>query len=280
MTGLETSGLEPAVELVRRWSVDWLNGQHPEVCEQVLAPEYTLRIGGFLLGPRETYVPATLAQLARYPGLVVTTHQLITDGDRVAVWFSEHGASVRLGGRTAVWSGVSIFRRDGATLSACFAEEDYYGRRRQLDSGVSDRVDAPAVAPWDTRPAPADPAAEAAVRDWLNEPDPRSATVVCDDEHVGQPAERLLKVAGCEVHELFSSGDQVAFHVAQTGTYLGGLDLGTPEGADDAVGREAVLELAGIVTVTDGQVVGGRVIRDRLGLTRALRHPAGRGAGA
>ena len=32
--------------LVRRWAVDWLNAQHPQVCAQILAPEYTLLIGG------------------------------------------------------------------------------------------------------------------------------------------------------------------------------------------------------------------------------------------
>ncbi len=51
------------VALVRRWAVDWLGGQHPEVCDGILAPDYALLIGGYLLGPREQYVPATLAQL-------------------------------------------------------------------------------------------------------------------------------------------------------------------------------------------------------------------------
>jgi hypothetical protein len=73
-------------------------------------------------------------------------------------------------------------------------------------------------------------------------------------------------VQECEVHELFSAGEWVAFHVAQTGAYLGGLD-----GLDDLVGREAVLEVAGLVHVSDGRVVGGRVVRDRLGTARALR---------
>lgn len=261
------SATAPAVVgLVRRWSVDWLNGRRPEVCEELLAPDYVLRIGGYLLGPREDYVPATLAQLSRYPGLVVTAHQLVTDGERVALWFSEHGASARLGGRQAVWTGVALFRQDGARLSACFAEEDYYGRRRQLDSGAPDAVLPPAVAPWDAPAAPADPAAEAVVRDWLAAPDLRTAPVDCDDEHTGAPAERLLEVRGCEVHELFSAGGWVGFHVAQTGAYLGGLD-----GLDDLVGREAVLELAGLVQVQDGRVVGGRVVRDRLGTARALR---------
>lgn len=254
-----------AVELVRRWSVDWLNGQHPEVCEQLLAPGYSLRIGGFVLGPREEYVPATLAQLARYPGLVVTVHQLVSDGERVALCFSEHGASARLGGRAAAWTGVALFRAAGGRLEACWAEEDYWARRRQLDGSEPDAVSPPAVAPWDTSPEPCDAAAEAAVRAWLAGPDLRSAPVVCDDEHVGQPAVRLLDVQACEVHELFSAGPWVAFHAAQTGTYLGGLD-----GLDDAVGQTAVLELAGLVRVHDGRVREGRVVRDRLGTARAL----------
>ena len=36
--------VEPVVAVVRRWSVDWLNGRRPEVCTEILAPDYTLRI--------------------------------------------------------------------------------------------------------------------------------------------------------------------------------------------------------------------------------------------
>lgn len=260
-----------ALRLVRRWSIDWLNGQHPQVCEELLAPGYTLTIGGYVLGPRSSYVPATLAQLARYPGLVVTAHQTVCAGDRVALVFSEHGASSRLAGRAATWSGVALFRAEGAALAGCFAEEDYYGRRRQLAAGQADPVDPPAVAPWDQQAAPADPAAEQVVRDWLSGPDLRSAPVVCDDEGTGQIAQQLLEVHGCRVDELFSAGDQVAFHARQTGRYLGGL-----EGLEDAVGRAGALELAGVVTVRGGQVVAGRVVRDRLGTGRALQqNPAG-----
>ena len=262
---------DPTVALVRRWSVDWLNGQHPEVCDEVLAPEYGLLIGGYLLGPREAYVPATLAQLSRYPGLVVTVHQLVVSGDRVALVFSEHGASARLGGRVAAWSGVALFRSNGRQLTHCFAEEDYYGRRRQLETGLCDPIAAPAAAPWDAVPEPPNPAAEQAVLAWLAEPepDPRSAAVVCDDEAAGQPAERLLAVERCEVSELFSAGEHVAFSAVQTGRYTGGLaDL------DDVVGQAVRLNVAGLVQVRDGRVVGGRVVRDRLGAARALRDAA------
>ena len=256
--------------LVRRWAVDWLNAQHPQVCAQILAPEYTLLIGGFRLGPREVYVPATLEQLGRFPGLVVTTHQVVTAGDLLALVFSEHGASARLEGRVAVWTGIAVFRWDGAALTGCFAEEDYYGRRRQFSTGVADPVDRPAAAPWDTTAQPADPAAEQVVRDWLAGPALRSVPLVCDDEGAGHPAPDLLEVTGCREDVVFSSGDQVAFHVGQTGRYTGGLD-----DLDDCIGQSVTLELAGVVTVRDGRIIAGRVVRDRLGMARTLReqHP-------
>ena len=260
---------DPLVSLVRRWSVDWLNGQHPEVCEEILAPEYNLLIGGFRLGPREEYVRATLAQLSRYPGLVVTTHHLVSSGDQVAVVFSEHGASIRLDGRQAVWTGVAVFGWNGSALTECFAEEDYYARRRQLDSATCDPVGPPAVAPWDAVPRPRNEEAEQVVRSWLSGPDLRAASVECDDETVGQPARRLLDVETCRFDALFSAGDEVAFHVAQTGRYVGGLD-----GLDHRVGETAQMEMAGIVTVRAGRVVGGKVVRDRLGTARALEAAA------
>jgi predicted ester cyclase len=260
---------EPAVALVRRWAVDWLGGQHPEVCDEVLAPEYALLIGGYLLGPRAAYVPATVAQLRRYPGLVVTTHDLVVSGDRVAVVFTESGASARLAGRTAAWSGVALFRSDGQRLTHCWAEEDYYARRRQLDAGACDPVERPAAAPWDTVSQPADPDAEQVVRAWLAGPDLRTGDVVCDDEATGRPPTSLLEVEACEVHELFSAGPRVAFAAVQSGRYAGGL-----EGLDAHVGRPARLGLAGLVEVRDGRVAGGRVVRDRLGTARVLEEPA------
>lgn len=268
MTGdPEASGpIHPHVALVRRWAVDWLTGRNARAAEEILAPEYTLQIGGFSLGPREAYMRATTDQFGRFPGLAVTVHRLVNGGDGVAVWLSEHGASAQ-GGRQAAWNGVSLFRWNGSALTACFAEEDYQARRRQLDSGVSDPVHPPAVAPWNEQPEPRSPAAEAAVVTWLGLPDQRVAPVVVDDEDEGQPPVRILEVTGTAVNALFSAGEQVAFHATQRGAYLGGLP-----GVDRAAqGTEVDLHVAGIVTVRDGLVTGGRVVRDRLGTARRLK---------
>jgi hypothetical protein len=48
--------------------------------------------------------------------------------------------------------------------------------------------------------------------------------------------------------------------MTQTGTYVGGA------GKDDRLGTPATLRSAGIVTVVDGVIASGRVIRDRSGL--------------
>ena len=76
--------MEPGVSLVRRWAVDWLAARNPAVCEEILAPEYSLLIGGFLLDGREAYVAGTLEQLDRFPGLGLTVHEVMASADRVA----------------------------------------------------------------------------------------------------------------------------------------------------------------------------------------------------
>lgn len=235
------------IDLVRRWAVDWLAARDPSVCPEILAPGYALRIGGFELGPRDEYVATTLGQLDRFPGLGVTVHELIASGDRVALRFTEHGASVKLDGRVAAWGGVALFEGDGRRLTRCWAEEDYLSRRRQLESATCDPIEPPAPAPWNVAPLAPDPAAEAVVRDWLERGE--LGTVDLDDGWLGH--EVVAELEGTvEADVLFSAGSRVAFHGAQRGP-------GPP------------LHLAGLVRVEDGEVAAGRVVRDRLGLRRA-----------
>ena len=256
--------VDPFVGLVRRWAVDWLAAADPAVCEEILAPEYSLLIGGYLLDGRTDYVPATVAQLERFPGLGVTVHHLIASTDGVAVRLSEHGASAKLGFRPAGWGAVALFQWDGERLSGCFAEEDYYSRRRQLAvGGACDPIERPAPAPWTTPPGDPDPAAEDVVRRWLSRGDFAGADV--DDSWLGHDASVALDDVSVDVNHLFSAGPEVAFHAHLTGTYAGGLD-----GLDEARGREVTLHAAGIVEVSDDAVAGGFVVRDRLGLSRAL----------
>ena len=70
------------------------------------------------------------------------------------------------------------------------------------------------------------------------------------------------------VEVLFSSGPDVAFHAVQTGLYHGGL------AGIAASDRPMVLHVNGLVRVQEGEVVSGRVIRDRIGLRARLQQGA------
>jgi hypothetical protein len=254
------------VALLRRWVQDYFNRHDPAAARSFITPDYTLHIGEHVFAGRdESWLPAVDQQMALFPGMGMTVHAVIANEDRAAAWFSEHGASR---GRAAVWSGVAIYRSNGTQLCGCVAQEDYFTRQRQLKSGQADRADPPALAPWDTEPLPADPAALVAVREWLSGHWPLPAGGVrCDDEHItGVPL--VFEVESMAFTELFSSGDQVAFHACQRGVYRGGL----PGVA--ATGRTSVLHANGLVRVHGGEVVEGRVIRDRMGLRESLQKGA------
>ena len=277
----------PVVHLARRWVVDYFNSHDASAAREFATPGYTLRIGEYTFAGRDAqWLPAVQKQMDTFPGLGMTVHHVLAGADRVAVLFTQHGASGGSGGRlsrradpkahspearsaegsrVACWSGVAIYLSDGQQLCGCVAQEDYMTRQRQLKSGVADVVEAPAPAPWDTPVLPPDREAEAVVSRWLTGSWPSPiAGVRCDDEHItGVPL--AFEVASGEITELFSSGPEVAFHVRQTGSYLGGL----PGVASHA--RTSVLHCNGIVRVQDGQVVSGRVIRDRMGLRASLK---------
>lgn len=254
------------VRLARRWVVDYFNRQDADAAREFITPDYALQIGDYRFAGRDTeWLPAVAKQMEMFPGMGMTVHQVLAGEDRVAVCFTEHGASGGPGGRVAAWSGVAIYRSNGTHLCGCVAQEDYATRQRQLKSGVADPVDPPAAAPWDTVALPADPLAEASVRRWLAGSWPQSpAGVRCDDEHItGVPLH--FEVHSAEVAQMFSSGPDVAFHVVQTGVYRSGLSGVAP------TARVEVLHCNGLVRVQDGQVVSGRVIRDRFGLRARLQ---------
>lgn len=258
-----------SVQLARRWVVDYFNSQSDEAAREFIAPGYALEIGDYLFDGRDTqWLPAVAQQFAQFPGMGMTVHQVVAGSDdkadRVAVWFSEHGASGGPGGPVAVWSGVGIYRADCDRLVGCCAQEDYFTRSRQLRQGVTDPVDPPAPAPWDTVPLGTHAAAEAVVRAWLQGGWPAAETAVrVDDDYItGQPL--VFEVTSTEVVDLFSSGSDVAFHVRQRGRYRGGLP-GVP-----ARDREELLNVNGILRVDGGVVRAGRVVRDRGGLKARL----------
>ena len=255
--------VHPLGALMRRFAVDWLDRADTAVPPEIMAPEYSIAIAGVEMAGRDAYVEATSGQLARFPGLTITIHDAAysTDGHAV-LRFTEHGASAR--GGAAAWRGIGLFRTEGGVLVHNACEEDYLGRRRQLLTGAPDPVDPPMVAPWTEPPAAADAEAEKVVRAWLDAGGPTGAEpgIVLDDGQSGAP---LLDVDACEIGELFAAGRRVAVHAVLHGRYAGGLpDL------DAAPGAEVSMGLAGLVDVAADGTITGHVVRDRLGVHRAL----------
>ena len=167
-----------------------------------MVPGYTLHMGvHHLAGRDDAYKAAAAAQFRQFPGLCLTVNEIICSGDRLALRFTEHGASVRHDGARAAWGGVGLYRWDGQRLLENHVEQDYFGRRRQLAGDGPDPVEPPAVAPWDTRSVRADLAAEAVVRGWLAAGDLTGVTV--DDGH---PAHRLVAACWTDISVLFSAG--------------------------------------------------------------------------
>lgn len=256
----------PSVRLARRWVVDYFNAQNESAARQFCAPGYTLHIGSTTFEGRDAqWLPAVRLQMARFPGLGMTVHQVVASDSRCAVHFTQHGADGGVGGRVTCWGGIAIYERQGEQLTGCVAQEDYLTRQRQLKTGLPDAIAAPAPAPWDTPVQPPDAAAEQLARQWLEGAWPKADAVAVDDEHLtGQTL--AFEVQDTHVGQLWSSGCEVVFHVRQRGRHLSGL-------AGVAAGRQGDLYVNGMLRVEGGRVVGGRIVRDRAGLRASLLAP-------
>ena len=264
--------MDKFVALMRRYCYDYTNRQDFAACDSIMVPGYTLHMGTHdLTGRDEVYKPATQKQFSQFPGLVLTINEIMTNGDRLCLVFSEHGASVRHELRQAAWGGIGLYKWDGDRLLENYVEQDYYSRRLQLASGQSVPVENPAIAPWDTEPEPANETAEAMVRDALSTGTLlKSSGIRFDDGGAAGAIQRILAPTLVHINDMFSAGDRVAFHIAQSGYLMADFASGHP----GLVGTEVLLHMAGVVTVRNGEVTAGRIIRDRLGLKRRLNSPA------
>jgi len=259
--------LEPFIALMRRYCIDYVARHDFSQLKHLMVDDYVLRMGDHeLVGRDGPYAHATKIQMEQQlPNLMLTTHELMTNGERLAMRFSEHGAAPSRDGAQASWAGISLYRWNGRLLTECVVEQDYYARREQYTRGVPDPVDSPAVAPWDVVTLPARPAAEDVVRDWLEASPRAEANIFFDDEWLpGRQHHELIDQTSIEVLDLFSAGDRVAFWAKQIGTLR-------EDFSDSAAGTPVYLHMTGIVNVSDGRVVGGRLVRDRIGLDRRIR---------
>lgn len=260
--------LSPQARALRGFAIDFLTSHDPTAVEWVMDPAYRLSIGGHVFDGRDdAYLPATVAQLDQFPGLTVTVHDVILGTAGVAMRFTEHGASLRDGGRVAAWRGITLFRLRGDRLIEGWAEEDYLARKRQLRQAYADPVDPPALAPWDQPVLPPDAVVEAAVRQWAARvlDDPATEPVLVE----GPDLVSLIKVDSVTITHLFSAGNRAAFHADCRGHYRGGF----PDIDSGRIGAPVVLRVAAMVDLAEGRVDRAQVSADRLGLHRQLLAP-------
>lgn len=263
-TSSEGRAVPALASRLRRYCFAYTASHDPSVCDDIMIEDYTLHMGEFQIrGRDDNYKPAAERQYRQFPGLGMSVHDLLVTPERAALHFSEYGRSV-LSGTSAVWNGISMYHWDGERLTDCRVEQDYYSRRRQLRSGEPNRIEAPAHDPWAHPIEQPDAQVEAATREWLS----RNGLVTLaigsmDDEPVTSVARIVLDRPEIEILDCFSGAGRAAFHVTATGTITG-----WPGAADGVIGKRTTVYYSGIAHVRGGQVVGARVISDRLAVER------------
>lgn len=262
-----TDEMHPFVALMKRYCIDYTNSHDQSLYPELFSDDYVVHINGVGLPQKTDYAAAVASLFVEAPGLGLTVHELVLNGDRLCMRFSEHAAfPTEHGRRLAVWPGIGLYRWDGERLTENHVEQDFAARRAQLRAGTPQALEPPHLDPWmTTRPVPPDASAEEAARRVVEAGTLHEAATVRIDDGVGP-----LVVAAEEVvvNDIFTAGRRVAVHATYRGAYLGGLDgVG-----DEAIGEPASLEVAALLLVADdGSVADVRAVTSRDAARAGLR---------
>lgn len=245
--------MHPFVALMRTYCIDYTNSHDQTLYDEIMEPDYVVHINGMDLVRSSSYSESVTTLFDMAPGLGLVVHRFVLDGDRLCMYFSEHGAFPGADGpRLACWRGIGLYKWNGRRLTENYVEQDYRSMSVQLASGQPHPLTPPHLDPWvTTQPVPADPTAEDVVRTWLDRGDlADAASVEIDDGRTGVAYEPLLDVESVTLNDLFSAGSDVPFHATLHGTYRGGLG---PR-YERAIGATTSLDVVGIATVADGRI--------------------------
>lgn len=238
-----------AVAAMRRYVHGFVNSHDFEVCRELMSTDYTLYMGPDVVRGRDDhYIPAVRHQMDQFPELGFSLHDLISDGEWTALFFSEHGQSLRVPGTAASWLGIGIYRWDGAHLAECWVEQDHYDRRRQLAGERPVTVPPVAVDPWALAEVAPSLETERCVREWLGSlaqwPPPGMEVHL---EAAGDDHQPVLLDLEASLDVVVTCGQRAAFHATLSGRYVGGLP-----GLDAAPGRVKHYVAAFVTTGADG----------------------------
>lgn len=242
--------MKPFTEVMKLYCDDYTTDGDFSVVPSIIHPSYRFTMSGETLD-YENYVAMVRDAFGKhFPDLGLVVHDLFSNGDRIALRFSEHATWTN--GNRAAWSGISMYRRaaDGR-LSECLVEQDFYGRREQLSSGVSDEIPAAMDDPWGTEPVAEDRKAIAVAREWAH--------------HTPLPIP--VRSNNVTIEDALGAGSKVALRIRVDGTYRGGL-FGLPEAV---VGAPCFIHVNTIAHVDGGRVTAGWSVSDRFGLRNRLK---------
>lgn len=82
---------EATKAVARRWFDEVINARRPEAVDEIFAPGYVHHVSGHGVMRREEAKQFAAELLAAYPDRRSTVHELIADGDMVAVHWSSSG---------------------------------------------------------------------------------------------------------------------------------------------------------------------------------------------
>ena len=266
-------GASSFVTLMRRYVEDYTNGHDVSLIPELMHPGYTIHIGGLTLGFDE-YVAMVEGAYERFPDLQLVVHNIVTNGERLALHFSEYATSPAHDHRFAVWEGIGLYRRsEDGRLSENLVEQDFYGRRQQLAGTAPPPTPVTDPAVWSTADDISNHRTEAAVRSWVElrnsggearrKLEAGGLAVICNGTTTHRP---LLAGRITEIDDLFSAGDRFGVRLTMRGVYAGDLH----DAGSEKHGRPVSLAVIGVGTVQDGKVATLRLVTDRFGLRRRL----------
>ena len=245
--------MHPFVALMRRYCIDYTNSHDQSLYDELMEPDYVVHINGMDLERSGSYARSVETLFGIAPGLGLVVHDFVLNGDRLSMYFSEHGAMPGPDGPAlSCWRGIGLYKWNGTRLTENYVEQDYFSMQAQTTSGRPHPLTPPHIDPWTTTVAvSADPTAESVVRGWINRGDLTDArSFEIDDMRTGAAYEPVLEVESVTVNDLFSAGGTVPFHVTLHGTYEGGLG----EELSSRIGAPASLNVVGIAEVANGAV--------------------------
>ena len=258
------------LDIMRRYVHGFVNSHDFTVPLEIMTSDYVLHVGTeTIVGRDDRYLPAVQQQIDQFPHLGYSIHDLVTDGQAAAILMSEHGRSARRPDRQAAWIGVAIYRAEGDRLVECWAEQDHYGKRRQLETGIDDGLAPVATDPWAGHEAAtpdASAAAQPIVAAWLDRLEvwpPEGADL---DPGQAQAEQPRIRITGTSLGVVVAEGDRVGFNAGITGEYLGGLP-----GYDERIGMTVQTWVGALGVLRDGEVTGLRGASNRIAVNRQLR---------